>query len=82
MRRGVTQQEMADATGMSGSTYWRLEHGRLADPPIRLLANCALVLGVDLEELIEEQWRAWLVLDQRRPGPPAPEDFWRHNADA
>lgn len=80
MRRGVTQQEMADATGMSGSTYWRLEHGRLTDPPIRLLANCALALGVEVEELIEDEWRAWLVLDSRRPGPPPPEDFWRNSA--
>jgi transcriptional regulator with XRE-family HTH domain len=77
MRRGVTQQEMADATGMSGSTYWRLEHGRLPDPPIRLLANCALALGVRVEDLIEDEWREWLALDARRPGPPAPASFWR-----
>ena len=77
MRRGVTQQEMADATGISTATYWRLEHGRLSDPPIRLLANCALALGVELEDLIEDEWRQWLTLDKRRSAPPDPTDFWR-----
>ncbi|MGA2469273.1 MAG: helix-turn-helix transcriptional regulator [Solirubrobacteraceae bacterium] len=77
VRRGVTQEEMADATGISTATYWRLEHGRLSDPSIRLLANCALALGVEVEELIEDEWREWLVLDQRRPHPPDAASFWR-----
>lgn len=77
LRRGVTQQELASATGISPATYWRLEHGRMTDPSVRLLVNCALALGVALEDLIEDEWREWLVLDQRRPEPPAPEEFWR-----
>jgi hypothetical protein len=49
----------------------------LSDPSIRLLANCALALGVEVEELIEDEWREWLVLDQRRPHPPDAASFWR-----
>ena len=77
VEKGVTQQEMADATGISTATYWRLEHGHIEDPPIRLLNNCALALGVRVEKLIEDEWREWLVLDQRRPEPPDPATFWR-----
>ncbi len=77
MRRGVTEQELATVTGMSTATYWRLEHGQMPDPPLRLLANCALALGVELEDLIEDEWREWKVLDARYGQPPAPEEFWR-----
>ena len=73
---------MADATGISTATYWRLEHGQIEDPPIRLLNNCALALGLQLEELIEDEWREWLVLDQRRREPPDSATFWRNQPKA
>lgn len=75
VRRGVTQAEMARATGLSLSTYRRLERG-MANPPVRYLANCALALGCRLEDLIEDEHRAWLVLDQRADAPPDPRGFW------
>ena len=71
----MTQQDLAAATGTSTATYWRLEHA-VGEPSLRLLANCALALGVELEDLIEDEWREWLVLDQRRPKPPDPAAFW------
>lgn len=73
VERGLTQGEMADRTGLSGSDYWRLEHNQSRhDVNLRALVNCALVLGVELDEVIEDTWRDWYVFDQRRPGPVKP----------
>lgn len=60
---------MAEATGISLPSYWRLEHNKMSNPPLRYLANCALVLGVDLEAVIEDEWREWFVFDERQPEP-------------
>lgn len=49
----------------------------MANPPVRYLANCALALDCQLEDLLEGEHRAWLVMDQRAAAPPAPEGFWR-----
>jgi transcriptional regulator with XRE-family HTH domain len=77
MTRGVTQDELADAVGISVPTYRRMERGRTKNPPLRYLVNCALALGVELDELIEEEWREWMVFDQARAEPPSPDEFWR-----
>jgi transcriptional regulator with XRE-family HTH domain len=76
-RRGVTQEELARATGLSTSVYWRLENGHYDNPPIRYLVNCALALGCSLDDLIEGEWREWMVLDQRASAAPDPAAFWR-----
>jgi transcriptional regulator with XRE-family HTH domain len=77
MKRGVTQEELAEAIGISVVTYRRLERGRMDNPPLRYLQNAALALGVELDDLWEEQWREWMVFDQQRPEPPKPEQFRR-----
>jgi transcriptional regulator with XRE-family HTH domain len=70
---GLTQRDLFEATGMSRSVYWRLERGRIDNPPLRHLTNCAIVLGVPVEELIEDEWRTtWLQLTP--DGPTAPPD--------
>lgn len=80
-RRGLTQEELARATGLSQSVYWRLENGRYDNPPLRYLTNCALALGCQLDDLIEDEWRQWLVLDHRTAStPPQPETFWRNKS--
>jgi transcriptional regulator with XRE-family HTH domain len=76
VRRGITQAELAAATGLSLATYRRLERG-MANPPVRYLANCALALGCPLEDLLEDEHRTWLIMDLRAATPPAPEGFWR-----
>jgi transcriptional regulator with XRE-family HTH domain len=79
-KRGVTQQELAVATGISTSTIRRLESPlevERANPPLRYLQNCALALGCKLSDLVEPEWQAGLALDQRRPKPPEPKEFWR-----
>ena len=75
--RGVTQEELADAIGISIPTYRRLERGKTQNPPLRYLVNAALALGVELGAVIEDGWREWMVFDTSRPGPPVPEAFWR-----
>lgn len=75
--RGVSQPELAKATGVSVATIRRLESGRMDNPPLRYLVNCALALGVELDTLIEKPWREWKVFDTRSPEPPSREGFWR-----
>ncbi len=55
---GVTQRQMWQALGVSRATYLRLEQGRMDDPSLRLLMNCAIALGCQLDDLIEDGWRA------------------------
>jgi transcriptional regulator with XRE-family HTH domain len=71
VERGLSQGEMAELTGLSDSDYWRLEHNKSPhDINLRALVNCSKVLRVELDEVIEDDWRAWYVFDARRPGPP------------
>jgi transcriptional regulator with XRE-family HTH domain len=78
---GLTQRDLVEATGMSRSVYWRLERGRIDNPPLRHLTNCALVLGVPVEELIEDEWRTtWLQLSPGGPSePPDPKELRRRS---
>lgn len=77
----LTQSDMIEATGIRRSTYWRLERGRIENPPIRYLTNCALVLGVPVEDLIEDEWlTTWLQLSPDGPAePPDPEELRRRS---
>jgi len=77
MARGVTQEELADAIGISLPTYRRLERRQTENPGLRYLMNAALALGADLDLLIEDEWREWMVFDHDRPSPPTPEELWR-----
>jgi transcriptional regulator with XRE-family HTH domain len=73
----LSQNDVANATGISRSTYSRLERGLIENPPLRYLSNCALALGCNVRELIEEEWLDWYVFDERKSEPPEPEGFWR-----
>ena len=82
-RRGVTQEELARATGISLSVLRRLESGRYKNPPVRYLNNCALALGCQLDDVSEDEWGDWLVLDQRHAAaPPEPGECWREQPGA
>lgn len=69
-RRGFTQDEMVRATGLSRATYGRLEQGRMDNPPLRYLANCAYILRVPMSELFQPEWKRWYVTGGVT-GPPA-----------
>jgi transcriptional regulator with XRE-family HTH domain len=81
MGRGVTQEELARAVGISVPTYRRLERGEVRNPKLGQLVNCALALGVELDALIEDEWREWLTFDARSAAAPEPEAFWHRRSN-
>jgi len=80
LRRDVTQQDLARAIGIDVKVYRRIEKGDRV-PPLDVLLNCAIALRVSLDDLVEDEWRRWQVLDRRAATPPAPEDLWGASAD-
>jgi transcriptional regulator with XRE-family HTH domain len=73
----MTQREVYEAALISRGTYIAMEQGRHDNPPIRPLANCAIVLGVDICELIAPEWKKWWdKYDKEATGPDDPSEFW------
>ena len=60
---GLSQRALADRAGLSLRTLQRIERLEVDNPPIRYLTNCAIVLGCELEDLIEPKWREWKDFD-------------------
>lgn len=58
----MKQETMSVRTGIRLRTYQRLEAGKIPNPPIRYLVNCAIVLGVELEAVCEPEWLRWTDL--------------------
>lgn len=57
---GLTQEQLAEKADISARTLQRIEHRDMENPPIRYLANLAIVLECQLEDLIESEWREWM----------------------
>jgi transcriptional regulator with XRE-family HTH domain len=76
LERDVRREELAAAVGVSTSTLGRLERGEIEDPSLRVLANCALALGVALEDVIEDEWRRWWDPYGGLPAPRSARGFW------
>jgi transcriptional regulator with XRE-family HTH domain len=82
VKRGMTQEELADAVGLPLSTYRLYERKQVRDPGAITLNRLAYVLGCKLADILEEEWH-WdypgVVSGSRkgRPKPPNPKDFWR-----
>lgn len=66
---GLTQRELSDITGIPRATLQRLERGEYDNPKLRYLVNCSIALGVDLGQVIDDQWREWLLIDAGAPDP-------------
>lgn len=76
LQAGLTQRQMAELTGLSPEYYWDLEHDRIShNINLRALVNCAAVLRVGLDDVIEDHWRNWHIFDQRRPRPPTDDEL-------
>jgi len=60
---GLSQEDLAAKARLSVRTLQRIEHRDLTNPPVRYLANLTIVLGCDLEDIIEPTWREWADLD-------------------
>jgi len=74
--RGWTQSDLSRYTGIPQRTIAHMESrssGTRAN--LRLLIQCALALHCDLDDLIEDEWREWQVLDRRAAVPPDPGEF-------
>lgn len=76
LSRGVTQEELAEAIGVSTPTLKRLERGDVENPKLRHLVNCSIALGVDLDDVLEDEWLEWLPAGDAVE-PPVPDEFWR-----
>lgn len=72
---GVSQQELADAVGVSVRTIQRLETGATPFPSLRLLINCAIALRVNLQQVCQPEWLQWTAFTEGNYGPPEAEDF-------
>lgn len=68
-RHKLTQEQMSEEAGIPLRTYQRLEAGELWNPPVRYLVNCAIVHGVPLAEVCEDEWLEWteFVAGYRHP---------------
>lgn len=75
----MTQEELAAAIGVSAPTLRGLERGEVENPKLRTLVNCAIALGVDLEDVLEDNWLEWLPTTRARR-PPKPDKLWRQPA--
>jgi transcriptional regulator with XRE-family HTH domain len=56
IKHGVTQEELAQATGMSIRAIQQLERREIRNPRIRGLVNLSTALGVSLKAICEDEW--------------------------
>jgi transcriptional regulator with XRE-family HTH domain len=82
LERGLYQDEVADAAGLSLTTYRKLETGRLANPKVQLLLRCAAALGCTVDDLIEPSWQAMSESRTRRAMPLEIRERQRVQAEA
>jgi transcriptional regulator with XRE-family HTH domain len=58
LERQMSQRDMVEATGIPMATYQRMEMAERKTAPYEYLARCADVLGVALDDLIEEKYKS------------------------
>jgi transcriptional regulator with XRE-family HTH domain len=68
--RGLTQQALAMATGLSVSVVHQVEYGRIADPRASTLYKLAKALGTTVEALMEDGGEA-AAPEAKADAPPA-----------
>lgn len=78
VHRGMTQAEVASAVGISLTAYRRIERGH-PNPSLRVLNNCAIVLGCELEDLLGEELLEWYAVGKKGRPPLDPRKLWREN---
>jgi transcriptional regulator with XRE-family HTH domain len=53
-QRGLTQQQLADAAGLTNDTISNYERGRRTDPPVSVVYAVAYALEVTIEDLLTD----------------------------
>lgn len=53
-RKGVTQREVAESTGLTKETVDALENGRSSNPTLETLKRLAECYGVGIADLLDE----------------------------
>jgi len=83
VHRGVTQEAMARAIGISLTTYRDMELGRSKRPPsLGYIRNAAKLLGCTVWDLTERDSPVWTVYDKEHAATPlAPEELWTRFED-
>lgn len=76
-KRGMTQEQMLSATGITERQYRRLELDKMKPPRLDYLVNCAIVLGCEVTELIEPRWLQWHEFVTGLKAPARPSDLWK-----
>lgn len=76
LKNGVSREELARVAGTSVSKLARMESGDEDNPPLRILNNCGIALGVQLEAVIDPEWRTWGNRYGGQEFPPDPAAFW------
>jgi DNA-binding Xre family transcriptional regulator len=56
IQRELSQRELELASGIPIRTLQRLEAGQLENPALAYLVNLAVVLGVFVEDIVEDSW--------------------------
>jgi transcriptional regulator with XRE-family HTH domain len=73
--RGIPQRTMAGLIGMGLTAYQALERGDDTNPRYRFLVNAATILGVTVDDLVEDEWREWLP-SAAASSPPPRDEVW------
>lgn len=81
LQRALTIKQLREKTGISQPQYWRLENLRLREPSTRLYANCALALGVELIDLIDNELIEWYPYDRSNAHEPPEPGWWEQYAE-
>jgi transcriptional regulator with XRE-family HTH domain len=59
VERGLTQKELAARIGISTASMARLERHAIKNPPLGWLVNAAIVLDVQLDDVLEDWMVGW-----------------------
>ena len=65
----MSQRDMSEATGIPMATYQRLEMAERKTLNYEYMVRCATVLGVEVDELIEEKYKRWTAPRPTRKTP-------------
>lgn len=69
VEKGMSQEELARSVGISLKSLVRLEKRQVPSPPLAWFVNCAIVLDVDLLDILEPDHLRFKQLALHAPAP-------------